>query len=265
MNSLHEYLRADPECRDLATGAVLAVGPLLEDADPTLTTRALDDWAHELAGRMPLPWSFHGALDELHAFLFEELCFRGASPSDDDVLGPLLLPRVLQHKHGLPLTLSILWIELARRLGFDAVGAVLPGYFVTAIRTDVGLLYFDPYRRGAPLGPEDASRLVRRLTRGKVAFDPSMLAPVTHRAILTHLVRTLHAHFLKEEVWPEALWTATHLILLQPDEPGAYRDRAFLKLHRGDVLAALEDLRMALRLGQRDPLLTEWIQRLEEG
>lgn len=264
MASLHEFLQVDPGCRDLAVAAVLAVAPLLEDPDPAPTVGRLEAWAHELAGRMPLPWSFHGALDELNSFLFREQGFQGDWKTYADPANAVL-PQVLARKRGLPITLSILWIDLARRLGFDAVGVALPGHFIAAVRTDLGLLYFDPFNGGMPVGEEGAARLVRKATRGKVAFEPGMLEAVEHRAILARLVRNLHARFLRDEAWAEALWTSTHLILLQPREPGPYRDRAFLRLHRGEVMDALEDLRTALHLGQRDPLLTEWIERLEKG
>lgn len=264
MGSLHDHLQADPECRDLAAGAVLAVAPLLDDPDPAPVVERLAGWAHELAGRMPLPWSFHGALDELNAFLFQDLGFRGDWETYGDPANAVL-PRVLVRKRGLPIALSILWIDLARRLGFDAVGVALPGHFIAGIRTDVGLLYFDPFNGGAPVGEEGAARLVRKATRGRIDFEPAMLEPVGHRMILARLVRNLHARYLRDEAWEEALWTSTHLILLRPQEPESYRDRAFLRLHRGEVMEALEDLRMALRLGQQDPLLTEWIERLEKG
>lgn len=264
MGSLHDHLLADPECRDLAAGAVLAVAPLLDDPDPAPTVERLAAWAHELAARMPLPWSFHGALDELNRYLFQDLGFRGDWETYGDPANAVL-PRVLARKRGLPIALSILWIDLARRLGFDAVGVALPGHFITGIRTDLGLLFFDPFNGGTPVGEEGAARLVRKATRDRITFEAAMLEPVGHRAILARLVRNLHARYLREEAWEEALWTSTHLILLRPEEPEPYRDRAFLRLHRGAVMEALEDLRMALRLGQQDPLLTEWIERLEKG
>jgi len=264
MASLHDHLQVDPECRDLAAAAVLAVAPLLEDPDPAPTVGRLEAWALELAGRMPLPWSFHSALDELNTFLFHDKGFQGDWKTYADPANAVL-PQVLARKRGLPITLSILWIDLARRLGFDAVGVGLPGHFITGIRTDLGLLYFDPFNGGLPVGEEGAARLVRKATRGRVVFEPAMLEPLEHRAILARLVRNLHVRYLRDEAWEEALWTSTHLVLLRPEDPEPHRDRAFLRLHRGEVMAALEDLRTALKLGQRDPLLTEWIERLEKG
>ena len=260
--SLHEYLQADPECRELALGAVQAVAPMLADPDPAPLMQQLDGWAYDLAARMPLPWSIHGAIDALNHYLFEEVGLHGDRMTYDDPMNAVL-PQVLARRKGLPIALSIVWIDVARRLGLDAVGIALPGHFVTALRLDVGALYFDPFSGGRALGEEEAARIVRKATAGRMAFDASMLEPVTHRAILLRLVRNLHARFVNGEAWEEALWSATHLILLAPEETGPYRDRAFVHLKRGEIPAAVLDLQEAVRLSQEEePQLRDWIDKL---
>lgn len=265
MSSLHEYLQADPECRALAVGAVFAVAPLLEDPDPGPLDRTLDVWAFELAGRMPLPWSIHGAIDALNHYLFQEQGLQGDRGNFDNPENAVL-PKVLERRLGLPIALSILWIDVARRLGMDAVGVGLPGHFIAGLRLDLGTLYFDPFHGGHPVGEEQAASLVRRNTGGRSAFVPAMLEPLPHRAILARLVRNLHARFLRSQSWEEAFWTATHLVLLSPEDPLPYRDRAFVRLRRGEVIEALKDLQEAIRLGQdSDPQLAEWVERLKKG
>lgn len=263
--SLHEYLQMDPECRQLAEGAVLAVSPMLDNPDPAPLLETLDQWAFELAGRMPLPWSIHGAIDALNHYLFEELGLRGDRATYEDPQNAVL-PKVVSRRRGLPIALSILWIDVAKRLGLDAVGVALPGHFSTALRLDVGMLFFDPFNQGRALGEEEAARIVRKASGGRIAFDPAMLAPVSHRTILLRLVRNLHARFVKTEDWDEALWSATHMILLAPEDTGPYRDRAFVHLKRGEILPAVKDLQEAIRLSQEDdPLLRDWVEKLKKG
>ena len=241
------------------------VAPMLEDSDPAPVLAALDSWAFTLAGRMPLPWSIHGAIDELNQFLFGDLEFLGDRQTYDDPANAAL-PLVLARRRGLPIALSILWIDVARRLGMDAVGIPLPGHFITGLRLDVGLLTFDPFNGGRALGQEDAARIVRRATGGRTEFDPAMLEPAPHRAILLRLVRNLYARYMKSEAWEDALWAATHLVLLAPGDTGSYRDRAFVHLRRDDIFAALADLQEAMRLSEReDPQLQEWIEKLQQG
>lgn len=261
--SLLEYLRADPACRDLAEGAIHAVAPALEDPDPAPLLLQLDDWAFTLAGRMPLPWNTHKAIDALNHLLFAELGFEGDRETYDDPLNALL-PSVVARRKGLPIALSILWVDLARRLGFDAVGVALPGHFIAALRTNFGLLCFDPFNQGRPVGEESGAKLVKAASAGRIAFHRDMLRPATDRQTLVRLVRNLHLRFMRAEDWDEALWTSTHLILLDPDHSRPHKDRAFIHLQRNEPGPALADLREALRLSSDfDPEIQAWLQQLE--
>ncbi|GLH72376.1 hypothetical protein GETHLI_08780 [Geothrix limicola] len=263
--SLLEYLREDPECRHLAEGAVHAVAPALDDPDPDGVSMQLNEWAFALAGRMPLPWNTHKAIDALNQLLFSDLGFEGDRDTYDDPLNALL-PAVISRRKGLPISLSILWIDLARRMGFDAVGVGLPGHFITALRTDFGLLCFDPFHKGRPVGEEGGAELVRSATSGRVAFHRDMLRPATHREILIRLVRNLHLRFMHAEDWDEALWTGTHLILLDPENHRSHKERAFIHLQRDEPRAALNDLREALRLcPDPDPEIQTWMAQLEQS
>lgn len=261
--SLHEYLMADPQCDALLEGAVLAVGPMLDDPDPSGTLALVAGWVDELAGRMPLPWNFHGAIDVINDYLFKELGFQGDQETYDDPAN-VAIPKVIARKRGMPITLSILWMEVARRLGFNAVGVALPGHFITGLRMDLGILHFDPFNGGRALGEEGAARLVALATGGRSSFEPAMLLPVSHRAILTRLVRNLHVRFLRAHAWDEALWTSTHLVLLAPGESQSFRDRAFVHFKRGEITAGVKDLNEAIRLGQDiDPEWMEWMEKLQ--
>ncbi len=261
--SLHEYLLQDPGCRDLVAGAIHATAPLLEDPDPQPVGRLMDDWAFALAARMPLPWNLHHALDELNAYLFRELDLRGDQQTYDDPANAAL-PLVIRRRRGLPISLAILWIGLARRLGLDAVGIGLPGHFLAGLRTDMGLLCFDPFHQGRALGEEEAARLVEAATGGRLPFEPAMLAPTPDRAILARLVRNLQVRFQRQEAWADALWTCTHLALLEPRNPEPRVARARAHLHLGDRLQALADLEEAQQL-QPDPAVADWMQEIRRG
>jgi regulator of sirC expression with transglutaminase-like and TPR domain len=262
--SLLEYLRLDPQCRNLAEGAIHAVAPALEDPDPAPVVMLLNEWAFDLAGRMPLPWDTTKALEALNHMLFVELGFEGDRETYDDPLNALL-PAVVARRKGLPIALSILWIDLARRLGFDAVGVGLPGHFIAALRTGPGLVCFDPFNRGCAVGEEAGAALVRAASAGRITFHPDMLRPATDRQILVRLVRNLHLRFMHAEDWEEALWTATHLILLDPEDSRVHKERAFVHLQRDEPGPALRDLREALRLSpDPDPEIQTWLQQLEK-
>jgi regulator of sirC expression with transglutaminase-like and TPR domain len=263
--SLFEYLREDPGCRNLAEGAVHAVAPALDEPDPHHVSMELNEWAFTLAGRMPLPWNTHKAIDALNHLLFVELGFEGDRDTYDDPLNALL-PAVLARRKGLPITLSILWVDLARRMGFDAVGVGLPGHFIAGLRNDFGLLCFDPFHQGRPVGEEGAAKLVNTATAGRMVFNRDMLRPTSDRDILIRLVRNLHLRFMHAEDWEEALWTGTHLILLDPDNPRVHKERAFVHLQREEPGPALNDLREALRLSpDPDPEIQAWLAQIQQS
>ena len=263
--SLLEYLRDDPDCRNLAEGAVHAVAPALDEPDPHHVSMELNEWAFTLAGRMPLPWNTHKAIEALNHLLFVELGFEGDRETYDDPLNALL-PAVLARRKGLPITLSILWVDLARRMGFDAVGVGLPGHFIAALRNDFGLLCFDPFHKGRPVGEEGGAELVKSATAGRVAFHRNMLRPASDRETLIRLVRNLHLRFMHAEDWEEALWTGTHLILLDPGNPRVHKEWAFIHLQRDEAGPALSDLREALRLSpDPDPEIQAWLAQLQQS
>ena len=263
--SLLDYLREDPDCRHLAEGAIHAVAPALEDPDPAQVSYQLDAWAFTLAGRMPLPWNTHKAIDALNHLLFVELGFEGDRETYDDPLNALL-PSVITRRKGLPIALSILWVDLARRLGFDAVGVGLPGHFIAALRTDIGLLCFDPFHKGRPVGEESGAELVQGATGGRLSFHRDMLRPTTGRETLIRLVRNLHVRFMHAEDWDEAIWTSTHLVLLDPANPRPLKERAFVHLQRDEAGPALADLREARRMSSDpDPEIQAWLDQLERS
>ena len=210
--------------------------------------------------------TYYDAVTRLpNRYLFEEVGLQGDRDTYDDPANAVI-PSVIARKRGLPITLSILWLEVARRLGFQAEGVALPGHFITGLRTDLGLLHFDPFNGGRALGEEAAAQLVARATGGRTRFVPEMLEPVSNRAILVRLVRNLHVRYLRGRVWEEALWTATHLVLLAPGEAQPLRDRALVHFQRGEIEAGVRDLGEAIRLGQEiDAELKPWVDRLQRG
>ncbi len=239
-----------------------ATAPLADDPDPEPVLAQARAWTHDLAGRMPLPWNLHQAIDALNTYLFRDLGFQGDRDTYDDPSNAVMA-QVVKSRRGLPIALSILWVDLGRRLGLDSVGIALPAHFIVGLRMDTGILYFDPFHGGHPLGMEKAAQLVAAATQGRVTFDPTMLDPVDHRTILSRLVRNLFVRFTRAQAWSDALWAATHLVLLSPEDPLCLRDRALVHLERGSLDEALADIGAALRLRQSpDPELETLLRKL---
>ena len=105
-----------------------------------------------------------------------------------------LLDRVLDRRLGIPITLSVVAIEVARRYGVALDGIAMPGHFLIAERT--GGQLFDPFSGGAPLGRDAARRRFHELMGADAAFEPAHLAPVSNTAILLRVLNNLRGAYL---------------------------------------------------------------------
>jgi regulator of sirC expression with transglutaminase-like and TPR domain len=200
-------------------------------------------------------------LDGLSVWLFEELGFRGDRDDYDDPRNSFL-NQVLARRVGIPLTLSILFIEVARAAGFAARGVALPGHFVARVERDGRSILVDPFHRGQVITVEDCRSLVSRSTGRPWLFQPALLAGTTERAMLARLLLNLKHVYLTAGDYTRALWTVERLLLLAPDDSGEIRDRGLLRAHLGRPVAAIADLERYLALAPGAPDLRSVEDRL---
>ncbi|SNX63846.1 regulator of sirC expression with transglutaminase-like and TPR domain [Streptomyces sp. TLI_55] len=198
----------------------------------------------ELAGRLPFrpggPRSWAVALREL---LGERYGFRGFA-ADYQRLESSLLHEVLRRRRGLPILLSVVWMEVARRAGAPVYGVALPGHFVVgfgAAEEAAGQVLADPFDGGRVLAGADAELLVAGATGA--SLDPSMLAPADPLDVVLRILNNVRAWAAaRPERSDVALW-AVELSLLLPSHPARLRyERAQLLVERGDFLAGASEL-----------------------
>ena len=133
-------------------------------------------------------------VSHLHEVLFEEDSFRGGEDEDHDPRGSYL-PCVLRRRRGLPITLSLLYREVAARVGIDAVGIGAPGHFLVEVRLPEGPMIVDPFHGGRPLTAEEAFNRIDEISGGRVPRTTSWLDPVTEREWISRLIRNLVSLF----------------------------------------------------------------------
>ncbi len=155
------------------------------------------------------------------------------------------LPRVLERKKGLPILLSVVWIEVARRAGFELHGIGLPGHFVVGFEDDGDLELRDPFNGGAALTRADAERSLQRFAPG-ARLTASLLAPMTVKAICWRMLTNLKGAYLDLKDWAKALETVDLLLTLEPAQPRELRTRAQLLTEMGAFSAALADVETCL-------------------
>ena len=207
---------ARSERPDLSTLCLL-VGA---EADGELDEAGLDAAQVELdrlAGLLPYrpggPRAWAVALREL---LGERMGFHGA-PADYQRLESSLLHEVLVRRRGLPILLSVVWLEVARRAGAPVYGVALPGHFVVGFGPDEGQVLADPFDGGRVLSGADAEVLVAGATG--TAIDPSMLRPADPLDVVLRILNNVRAWAAaRPERSDVALW-AVELSLLLPSHP----------------------------------------------
>ncbi|MFJ9636475.1 tetratricopeptide repeat protein [Streptomyces sp. NPDC101178] len=186
-----------------------------------------------LAGLLPYgsrsPAAWASALAELLGDRHE---FCGSS-ADYQRLESSLLQQVLRRRRGLPILLSVVWIEVARRAGAPVYGVALPGHFVVGFGDPGHQVLVDPFTGGAPLTGEDADLLVTTATGAPL--EPSMLTPARPLEIVLRILNNVRAWAAaRPERTDVALW-AVELSLLLPSHPARLRyERAQILVRRGE-------------------------------
>ncbi len=150
--------------------------------------------------------------------LFVERGFRGNA---DDYYDPrnCFLHEVLDRKVGIPITLSVLYMEVARRIGLTVTGVGFPGHFLIRAHDGDRAVVIDPFNGGAVLGKDDLQALLHRVVGPEAKLEPSLLAPVTKPQILTRMLVNLAGVYGKRGDLFRSLEVLERLHLLDADNP----------------------------------------------
>ena len=191
-------------------------------------------------------------IDAIRLLLFEELGFKGNVDDFDDPRNSYL-DDVLERKLGIPLTLSILVIEVMQRAGIAAEGVGLPGHFIVRVHEGGRRLLLDPFHGGHIITVEDCKDLVVRTTGRASLFRKDSLDAATPRAMLTRLLLNLKRIHLAQGDYIRALAVVERLLVVAPGDAKEIRDRGLLLAHLGQAGAAMQDLESYLALAPSAP------------
>jgi regulator of sirC expression with transglutaminase-like and TPR domain len=180
--------------------------------------------------------------------LFGEEKFRG---NEGDYYDPRnsFLNDVLERKLGIPITLSLVYMEVARRVGFPLFGVGMPGHFlVKYFDAEGGEVLIDPYDRGRVLTVLDCQRRLDGIYGGHLPFDQGMLSAISRRQMLTRLLNNLKVCYLTARNFRKALPVVDLLLAIYPRSPEDVKQRALLRQGLGQVRGAVEDLETYLKM-----------------
>ena len=186
----------------------------------------------------------------INEYLFEDQKFVGNREKYEDPRNSCL-NEVLERRTGIPITLSLLYMEVAQRAGLPMDGVNFPGHFLVrcpeAASEATGII-IDPFHGGALLSEHDCRMLLQRHVGSEVAFDRSLLAPATRPQIIVRMLLNLKRIYVHMRSFPQARDVTEMLLALSPSALSELRDRGLLAYHLNDLAGALRDLQAYLKL-----------------
>jgi regulator of sirC expression with transglutaminase-like and TPR domain len=252
---------------DLARAALAVAREEYPDLDEGRYLRMLDRLAEGVQAGLPAGAIPERRVGRLNAYLFHELGFSGNQADYYDPRNSFL-NEVLERRLGIPLTLSIVYMEVGRRCGLAVEGVGFPGHFLCKVRLAEGELVIDPFNRGQLLGTEELKRRLASAVGDQVRFDARLLRAAKPREILMRMLQNLLSVYEGRNDTPRALSAVDRLLLLAPDNVRGLRERAHLYERLGGSAAAATDLEKVLQLEPNAgdaAVLRARIRRLREG
>jgi regulator of sirC expression with transglutaminase-like and TPR domain len=188
------------------------------------------------------------ALASLNRILFQELKLRG---NREDYYNPRnsFLNDVLDRGLGIPITLSILYMEVARRVGFPLSGVGMPGHFLLKHYGHDGQeTLIDCFNSGDILSRQDCQSRLDEIYSGEMTLRPEFLHPISRRQILTRMLNNLKTVYLSTRSFRKALPIADLILVIHPRSAEDVKQRALLRYSMGMHGIAVEDLDEYLKL-----------------
>ena len=234
--------RPEPEI-DLALGMLVIAEQGRPPIDEPAILGRLDGFAERVRIRLDAGDAPAIAADRLHDVLYREVGLRGPTAAEYGDPANSLLDQVLRRGVGLPITLAVIELETAWRIGLPLVGIGLPGHFIVAGPDG---RRFDPAGGGRALTLDDCQALIHRSVGEGVLLHRGMLRPVGRREILARVLRNLRSAHLGRRDWPAAVDAIELLRVLEPTDPEHGRDRGLLLGRMGRFTEARAALRSYL-------------------
>lgn len=232
---------------DLARAALLIAATEYPGLSVERELFRIDEIAEGIAPRMDDDTPLY-QLNTLSEYLFDELKFAGNHTNYHDPRNSFLND-VIERRVGIPITLSLLYIEVGKRLGVPLLGIGMPGHFIVRHR-DESDVFVDPFHGGILLSEDECAERVKQVTQGSLTWDRSYLQPVRSREFIARMLRNLKVVYLQRRNYERVLATIDRVIALLPQDAVEFRDRGVVNYRLGNYTDALEDLHVYVTSGE---------------
>lgn len=226
---------------DLAKAALYIAQEEYPNLDPQEYLSALDTMAAELEERLPPERYPLRTIQTINEYLYKDLGFSGNSLDYYDPRNSFL-NEAIDRRTGIPITLSLVYLEVAKRLDFPMVGIGMPGHFLIRPDFPEAGIYVDAFNGGEILFEQDCQERLAQIYQQTVELKPSFIEPVSNRRFLARMLMNLKLIYLNQNDLPRALGVIERLLLLYPGAPVELRDRGLLYYQMGKWASACQDL-----------------------
>ncbi len=185
-------------------------------------------------------------------YIFIYKAFHG---NEEDYYDPKnsFLNDLLDRRTGIPITLSVLYMEIACRVGLSLVGVGFPGHFILKYEETAEVILIDPFNKGNILSEGDCQTILNRVYSGRVQFQKEMLQSVRQKQILIRILHNLKNIYIDSKNFLKALRVVDMLLIINPKSSLDIRDRGLLYYNLECFSQALSDLETYLRLSPHSP------------
>lgn len=241
-----EVAKPEPEV-DLATAALLIAAEEYPQLVVEPYLRRLDELAERVKDRQWDATAPVVVLQDLSRVLFEEESFRGNREAYYDARNSFLND-VLDRRLGIPITLSVVYLEVGWRLGLPLHGVNFPGHFLVRYDGEALKLLVDPFQGGMIRFEDEAQDLLDHVYGGSVPLQPAFLRIADRKAVLVRMLENLKGTWLNNRDDVRALSALERILLILPDSPDHVRDLGMVltRLSRLDEAAVALQRYLAL-------------------
>ncbi len=249
---------------NLAEAALCIAQEEYPDLDPSPCFQILDEIATRVRNRLPEGYYPLRLIQCINQCLYDELRFRGNTTDYYDPCNSFLND-VLDRRVGIPITLALVYMEVAKRIGLPMVGVGMPGHFLIRPTIADMEIYVDAFHRGEVLFAQDCRDRLHQIYQQPIPQErlASLLEDVSSRRFLARMLTNLKLIYLNRNELEKSLAAVERILLLFPEIPTEVRDRGILYYHLDRWQESRQDLEVYLAKVPRAEDRTE-VQRLLE-
>jgi regulator of sirC expression with transglutaminase-like and TPR domain len=252
---------------NLAEAALYIAQEEYPDLEIEAYFNALDTMAAEVEERLPSERYPLRLIQSLNHYLYDDLGFVGNTSDYYDPRNSFLND-VIERRTGIPITLSLVYMEIARRIDFPMVGVGMPGHFLIRPSIEDMEIYVDAYHGGETLFAEDCQNRLNQIYGQSVELQPAFLQPIGPRQFLARMLTNLKMIYLNRDQAQKSLAAIERILLLFPDASLELRDRGILHYHLGAWSEAYQDLKTYLAKvpdAEDAAAIQQLIERIAQG